>query len=57
MLRFQAEAIMPGFEFEAEVICPADAKTKASETALDLVFVKNKLSRALDAAKSGLSSV
>jgi hypothetical protein len=57
VLRFQAEAIMPGFEFEAEVICPADAKTKASETALDLVFVKNKLSRALDAAKSGLSSV
>jgi hypothetical protein len=47
---------MPGSELEAEVVCPADAKTKAMETALDLVLSK-KLSRVLDAAKSGLSSV
>ena len=26
VLTFQAEAIMPGFELEAEVVCPADAK-------------------------------
>ena len=56
VLRFQAEAIMPGFELGAEVVCPADAKKKAMETALDLVLSK-KLSRVLDAAKSGLSSV
>jgi hypothetical protein len=43
---------MPGFELEAEVVCPADAKTKAMETALDLVLSK-KLSRVLDAAKRG----
>jgi hypothetical protein len=57
LLRFQAEAIMPGFELEAEVVCPADAKTKAMETVLDLVLSRNKPSRALDAAKRGLSSV
>jgi hypothetical protein len=41
VLRFQAEAIMPGFELEVEVVCPADAKIKAMETALDLVLSKN----------------